>query len=152
MEKNSGPSNTYSAAKTPTPSVGCWQEKLSKEWGTCIEQGESYSSFPCLGVDWHPGLPSKQVSFFKKNSTYLSIIFGFTGSLAVSGLSLAAVSGAALQLRCRAIPCGGFSCGALTLGPVGFSSVAHQFSCLATSGIFPDHGLNWCTLHWPVGS
>ena len=65
--------------------------------------------------------------------------------------------------------CGGFSCrGAQALGCMGFSSfsvvaadwlqstgsvvVLHGPSCPVPCGIFPDQGLNLCSLNWQVDS
>ena len=71
------------------------------------------------------------------------------------GLSLAAASGASppvLVCGVRA-PCNGFSCcGAQSLGHAGSVIVVHGLSWPEECGIFPDQGLNRCTLHWQVES
>ena len=66
------------------------------------------------------------------------------------GLSLAAASGAfppVVVCGVRA-PC----CGAQSLGHAGSVIVVHGLSWPEECGIFPDQGLNRCTLHWQVES
>ena len=73
---------------------------------------------------------------------------------------------AALDCGAWASPCGGFSCcraqAVGTLASVAvvhglghcssWALVAHRLSCFSACGIFPDKGLNLCTLHWQADS
>ena len=47
---------------------------------------------------------------------------------------------------------GAWVCGLQLFRPVGSVLAAYRLSCSAACGIFPDQGLNLCTLPWQVGS
>ena len=55
--------------------------------------------------------------------------------------------------KARASHCGGFSCGGVGLKSLQDSAVvARGLSCSAACGIFPDQGLNLCSLRWQADS
>ena len=61
--------------------------------------------------------------------------------------------GATLHCGVQASRCSGFSCcRARALGPWASVLVARGLSCSMACGIFPDQGLNPCSLHWQVDS
>ena len=61
--------------------------------------------------------------------------------------------GATLGCGAQASHCGGFSCcRTRALGPWASVVVACGLSCSMACGIFPDQGLNPCSLHWQVDS
>ena len=65
-------------------------------------------------------------------------IFGFP---AAHGFSLVVVNRGYFLLRCWP----GSRC-------LGSEVMAHGLSCSTARGVFPDQGLNPCSLHWQVGS
>ena len=77
---------------------------------------------------------------------YYLFLHGCAGSVLLCGLSPAAVSRAALYLRCK-----GFSSRWLLLLRSRGARV-HGLSCPAACGVFLDQGLNLCPLHKLVGS
>ena len=92
--------------------------------------------------------------FFFLNLFYLFIYFWLCWVfVAARGLSLVAASGGYSLLRYA-----GFSlpwllsCGARALGTRASVVVAHELSCSAACGIFPDQGSNPCPLHWQADS
>ena len=73
-------------------------------------------------------------------------------SVAVHRLFLLAASGGTPRCGPRAFHCTGFpGCGAEALGTQA-QQLSHELSCSAARGIFPDQGLNPCSLHWQAES
>ena len=72
----------------------------------------------------------------------------------LSGLSLDSPeweSGGLLSSWCSgASQFGGFSC--CRAQALGHTAVAHGLGCSVAGGVFLDHGLNWCPLHWHADS
>ena len=80
-------------------------------------------------------------------------IFGCAAFIAVCGLSVVAVSRAALHCGAWTSRCGGFSCcGAQASGAPASVVVALGLSCSVTCGIFPDHESSSCPPHWQADS
>ena len=134
----------------------------------CKGQQSEFSSSLNPGIyKWtHTITLTKILNFLSALSFFLPSFLSFYFWLrwvfiAARGLSLVASSGGYSSLRCT-----GFSLRWLLLlwstgsRRTGFSScgtrasevVAHELSCSAACGIFPDQGSNPCPLHWQADS
>ena len=100
------------------------------------------------------GLTVKSLIHFNLSFWINSLFLAVLGLLLLcSGFLSLCWVGATLRCGAQASHCGGLSCcRTRALGPWASVVVAGGLSCSMACGIFPDQGLNPCSLHWQVDS